>query len=335
MSEHLSSATRIHGDANASAAWTSYCPNSKSGSSADLGHTFCASLRPHLSRPAAIRVLLPRQNQFPSQLPSHHHNCFPDNSPAWLWPLRNWTKLPNQRAKKGSGSFKIPNNSCKLAQVGFASRVANKKKNKWRDLDNSCGDGRSPPHLPTVCKLPSHFQNQPWGRPPVSRSSISLCLWACASWSLGLAADDHAWPVLLKCRLCRTSCRCFIEESAPALRASPCRLWFACIKPWPSRPRPRPRRSWPRLRPRRSWPRPRPRRSPSPPSPPSPPSASAWYWLANCKTWSNPRMDILGQKNLRIRRMLEQGQPVFNKDKVCFVVTWKCCFTWLQKTQSF
>ena len=121
MSEHLSSATRIHGDANASAAWTSYCPNSKSGSSADLGHTFCASLRPHLSRPAAIRVLLPRQNQFPSQLPSHHHNCFPDNSPAWLWPLRNWTKLPNQRAKKGSGSFKISNNSCKLAQAGFAS----------------------------------------------------------------------------------------------------------------------------------------------------------------------------------------------------------------------
>lgn len=56
MSEHLSSATRIHGDANASAAWTSYCPNSKSGSSADLGHTFCASLRPHLSRPAAINA---------------------------------------------------------------------------------------------------------------------------------------------------------------------------------------------------------------------------------------------------------------------------------------
>jgi hypothetical protein len=86
--------------------------------------------------------LLPRQNQFPSQLPSHHHNCFPDNSPAWLWPLRNWTKLPNQRAKKGSGSFKIPNNSCKLAQAGFASGSQNVA-NKWRNLDNSCGDAPS------------------------------------------------------------------------------------------------------------------------------------------------------------------------------------------------
>ena len=43
-----------------------------------------------------------------------------------------------KRAKKGSGSFKIPNNSCKLAQAGFASGSQNVA-NKWRNLDNSCG----------------------------------------------------------------------------------------------------------------------------------------------------------------------------------------------------
>ena len=61
------------------------------------------------------------------------------------------------------------------------------------------------------------------------------------------------WPILLKCRLCWTSCRCFLEKIAPALRASPGWFWWCSLKPLFA--------PLPRAKPRLLWPRPR-RRSP-------------------------------------------------------------------------